>query len=141
MTQPPAQYLFVYGTLLQGFTNEFALLLKDNSKFVGYGFFNGNLYDFGDYPGAKRRDKAEGKVIGQVFEINDPENILPQLDFYEGVGEPFPAPQEYKRELIPIHLEEDGILDCWVYLYNWKATGRKKVHSGNYPDYLSDQKL
>ena len=140
MTQSPAPYLFVYGTLLADFTNEFASLLKTHSKFVGKGFFFGNLYDFGDYPGAKMDPKGEGKVIGQVFKIRDPEKILPELDSYEGIGEQFPAPHEYKRELIPIEMEDNQVIDCWVYLYNWKATGRKKVRSGNYPDYLSDRK-
>lgn len=140
MKEQPTQYLFVYGTLLHSFTNAFALLLKENSKLVGPGFFNGSLYDFGAYPGAKLSRKTEEKVVGQVLEINDPQQVLPALDVYEEIGEQFPEPHEYKRVLIPVHMEDKSVLDCWVYLYNRKATGRKKVRSGDYREYLSDQK-
>lgn len=132
-------YLFVYGTLKEGFDNEFAQLLHANSRFVGNGFFQGNLYDLGEYPGAKLNRKTGGKVLGQVWELKDPAGIFPQLDYYEGIGPAYAEPTEYRRALVPVQLEGDLILNSWVYLYNWKATGRRKVLSGNYSEYLQQK--
>ena len=46
-----SKYLFIYGTLLNG-DNEFGVYLRKHSRPYAPGYFNGHLYDLGEYPGA-----------------------------------------------------------------------------------------
>jgi hypothetical protein len=43
--------LFVYGTLLQDAKNPVADFLREYSELIGRGYFKGELYDIGSYPG------------------------------------------------------------------------------------------
>lgn len=77
-------YVFVYGTLKQGYGNHGVL---GNSKFIGKAFTESPdylLYD-GGFPWAVyEEDKGIGRIVGEVYEIDD-EITLHNLDRLEGV--------------------------------------------------------
>jgi gamma-glutamylcyclotransferase (GGCT)/AIG2-like uncharacterized protein YtfP len=127
--------LFVYGTLRNNFENEYAKFLQKHSKYWGNGYFFGQLFDVGDYPGAVYDALCTEKVFGDIFLLKNKE-VLHMLDAYEGVGESNPQPQEYKREMIAIFSEGQAI-SCWTYLYNHPLQTLKKISSGDYLQYLS----
>lgn len=123
-------YLFIYGTLLDP-DNHFGAYLQANSTLIGPGNFAGKLYDIGDYPGALFDESCGLKVYGQIAELNNPDKVLAQLDPYEGIGPENKRPYEYTRQLVSIETE-NGLLDCWVYLYNHPVNGYRQIASGRY---------
>ena len=118
-----------------GIQSPIATYLKSNSDFIGVGHLSGVLYDLGKYPGLIYKKDATAEVTGHVFQLNDPVAMLPNLDYYECVGEGFEAPNEYAREIVPVNLN-GTIIDCWTYLYVWSTDGLKIIESGSYLKYF-----
>ena len=80
--------LFAYGTLRKGSKGhrflQSAILVAENQKLHGF-----RMYDNGFYPFVIPVEDTKEFICGEIYEI--PEEILPQLDHYEGV------PSLYKR--------------------------------------------
>lgn len=125
-------YLFVYGTLMKNFNNEFATYIRDRCNYIGKGYFNGLLFDLGEYPGAIYIAELKKKVFGNVFEVTSSfTELIQKLDEYEEVGEQFDYPNEYRRDKVTIHLEDQS-LECWAYLYNRDVNFKNLIISGDY---------
>lgn len=105
--------IFVYGTLKQGFCNHPKILPFCNH--IQGAVLQGILYDlpFG-YPGAI---DGKGKVIGEVFELNDVERALQMLDAIEDYYGPGCEDNLYERVIRKVSLT-DGASAC-VYVYLW----------------------
>ena len=127
--------LFVYGSLMGGIQSPIATYLKSKSTFLGEGFVYGKLYDIGKYPGLVYNNLLENKVIGHIFQLSNPMEMLPNLDYYECVGEQFEQPNQYRREPINVHLNGTTKL-CWGYVYNLTTKNLKQIESGNYLEYF-----
>lgn len=127
-----ANYLFVYGTLLDD-SNEFAIYLKNNCSFYNKGRFRGKLYDIGEYPGAVNDSNYQGYVYGNIFILNAAETVLKYLDGYEGFGPEQEQPNLFTRKMLAIESDK-GIVNCWCYLYNLPVEGLKLIPSGDYLD-------
>ena len=130
MNDKACPYLFVYGTLLDE-TNPYGIFLKENSAFFCEGRLNGELYDIGNYPGALLTDRPGNFVHGAVFKMNDEAEVLKELDDYEGFGDAFTQPNEFIRKLVQI-TTKNGILPCWIYLYNHPTSSLTRIYSGKY---------
>ncbi len=124
-------YLFVYGTLLENENNPGAKFLEKNAKFLCKGFFYGKLYEIDGYPGAVLSNSHNEKVFGNIYKLHDEEKVLSYLDKYEEIGEHFPAPYEYKREIITVYSPKENF-KCWVYLYNHPTHHLERIVSGYY---------
>jgi len=72
-------FLFVYGTLLRGQEGH---ALLGSSPLVGLGYVRGTLYDLGVGFPALGVDEIQGRVYGEVYEID--EDLCDTLDEYEG---------------------------------------------------------
>jgi gamma-glutamylcyclotransferase (GGCT)/AIG2-like uncharacterized protein YtfP len=128
---PTSDYLFTYGTLMQGFSNSFAQRLHTLSTFEGKGSFPGTLYKIDWYPGAHYEAKSPSHVYGEVYRIINPEIIFPELDDYEDVFEEEDT-SLYVRKIIPVLMQDQSIVFCWVYLYNQPVKDYKIIESGNF---------
>lgn len=126
-------YLFVYGTLLSA-GNQFAEYLKDNCTLNSHGRFKGRLYDIGEYPGAIADENYHNYVYGSIFSITNITEALEYLDDYEGYGDEQDQPNLFIRQMMGIETI-NGIINCWVYLYNLPVKGFKLIESGNYLSY------
>ena len=104
-------YLFVYGTLRRGSDNKFARLLSERGQFLCEARVSGRLYDLGRYPGARRSDQPGESILGEVFQLDEPDDILAALDEYEGA--------EFERAMVSI----PGMTDCWIYWFAGPAAG------------------
>ncbi|SHM16193.1 gamma-glutamylcyclotransferase [Mucilaginibacter sp. OK098] len=129
MKEAPS-YLFVYGTLLDK-QNEFGAYLNAKCSFYAEGKFKGRLYDIGEYPGAVSDADSAYYVHGKVFLINDQDNVLKQLDYYEGFAADQAQPNLFIRESIAIETGNESVM-CWVYLYNLPVSGLSLIKSGRY---------
>ena len=131
--------LFVYGSLMGGIQSPIATYLKSNSVFLGAAVVAGYLLDIGKYPGLVYLEQGDSKVFGHLFQLNNPVEMLPRLDYYECVGPEFEKPNQYRRELISCSLDEQS-MNCWAYLYNLSREGLPVIASGNYLEYFKTNK-
>lgn len=132
--------LFVYGTLRRSLIsaqkNAALINIMSELKFIGEGSVNGQLYDLGDYPGAIVGENFDNKIIGEVYQLDDPQAVLTVLDQYEGF---IPGELEaslFARIKVKVSMSDDLAIEAWMYVYNdWVATG-KLIESGDYSEYL-----
>ncbi len=135
--QPNMTYLFVYGTLMQNVPSRMAAFLRERSDFAGTAHARGYLYDLGRYPGLVCDFRAEDWVRGHVYRLPAPEAVMPELDAYEGIDPQRPQSNEYRRDRIPVRLQNTGEeLECWAYQYNLPVDGLLRIPSGDYLQYL-----
>jgi gamma-glutamylcyclotransferase (GGCT)/AIG2-like uncharacterized protein YtfP len=123
-------YLFVYGTLLDS-RNPYAGFLRNHSRFKSNGKFKGELYDVGDYPGAVLLPNGDHYVHGTIFRLLDADEVLKELDDYEGFGDEHEKPNEFVRTLAEVDTGGE-MLTCWVYTYNHPVNPSARIKSGRY---------
>lgn len=111
--------------------NEFGAYLNAKCSFYAEGRFKGRLYDIGEYPGAISDADGPYYVYGKIFLVNDPDNVLKQLDYYEGFGADEVKPNLFTRERMLIETSNEPV-ECWVYLYNLPVNGFRLIKSGRY---------
>jgi gamma-glutamylcyclotransferase (GGCT)/AIG2-like uncharacterized protein YtfP len=113
--------LFVYGTLRSGSKNRHSRELAQEAEPLGPARMRGRLYRVASYPGMILSDETDEWVVGEVFELRDPETILPVLDRYEGCGECDTPPFEFERATSKAVLDNGRWVTCWVYVYGRRS--------------------
>eukprot|EP00007_Cunea_sp_BSH-02190019_P007662 CAMPEP_0174237604 /NCGR_PEP_ID=MMETSP0417-20130205/8701_1 /TAXON_ID=242541 /ORGANISM="Mayorella sp, Strain BSH-02190019" /LENGTH=113 /DNA_ID=CAMNT_0015316379 /DNA_START=55 /DNA_END=393 /DNA_ORIENTATION=+ len=109
--------LFVYGTLKRGQESPLREMMSRLATFVSEATINGKLYKVSYYPGLFLSASAENVVHGEVFEVHDDE-LLHELDLYEGIDAALSTPYEYRREMVDVRLHDQSTARVWAYLYN-----------------------
>lgn len=133
-----AQYLFVYGSLRKNRAGRTHPFLANRSRFIGNASIPGKLYRVRNYPGAvPDAIDSRNRVSGEVYQLLQPEKLLPILDDYEECTPRFPPPHEYQRVLNTVTLADNRELNCWVYLYRKPTIRLQRIESGDYFDYLA----
>ena len=125
-------FLFVYGTLRRGCAHPMHTVLATDSRYVGIAHYQGLLYRVSHYPGVVPSANPAQQVVGEVYQLLKPAQTLAVLDAYEECSADFPAPQEYRRELQLVVLENGSSVDAWVYIYNRDSSGLKRITSGDF---------
>ena len=98
-------YVFVYGTLMNGKRNHYIL---EDSKFIGNGFISDYfMFNIVTYPGIQK-SKYKSKVHGEVYQVRD--ETLKQLDILEEVG------TLYDKEIVKVYLN-DFTINAIAYIY------------------------
>ena len=129
-----AEYLFVYGTLMQGYENPFAQNLQEMSVFEGNGSFPGILYAVSWYPGAVYFEGSKTPVYGEVYQMLNVPELLRQLDEYEDVFED-ESISLYLRRVVPVSFGNGETIDCWAYLYNQPVDGFQEIEGGSFRNF------
>ena len=124
---------FFYGTLMTGFDRRRRLGMDTRMSFRGRGWIEGALFDLGLYPAAI---PAEGRVHGEVFELTEPQEVLPALDEIEGYRPDATDASLYLRRRALVHLDDDTTAEAWVYFYNAPLAAAPRIESGDYLAYL-----
>lgn len=117
--------LFVYGTLRSGAPMHG--LIEGEARFVARARFAGRLYDLGAYPGVT--DGSSRDVVhGELYELpaDRRERILAVLDRYEG--------RSFERVVRTVHCEDGATIEAFVYLFQGKLRGGRRVRSGDFLD-------
>jgi len=108
---------------------------KVGAEFAGRGTIRGNLYDLGQYPGARVAGAEPGqRVSGELYRLRDPERALKFLDQYEEFCALQPNKSVFIRELLPVALEDGRRKRAWAYLYNRGIAKAKLIPTGRYRD-------
>ncbi len=125
--------IFVYGTLMTGFENNYLL---SNSKLIGKAFTCGKFKMVARFIPFLTKEPLT-HILGEVYEVDD--QCLKIIDDLEG------HPNYYKRELIPVEIPGNNfeVINAWVYLNEEKSSPRYTlVESGNYYEYrFNNEKL
>lgn len=131
--------VFVYGTLMEGYSNH-KILLEGKVLATRNGTLKGALYQLPEgYPGLL---EEEGIVLGQVLTLANMEDLedLDPLEGYFGPG----RNNTYDRVRRMIKLTDGEEAEAWVYVFrddlyakhrgefvpngDWAAFMKKKVH-------------
>jgi gamma-glutamylcyclotransferase (GGCT)/AIG2-like uncharacterized protein YtfP len=123
-------HLFVYGTLMRGFDNPMATLLRQAADFIGEARCRGRLYRVKHYPGLVLSDDADDVVFGEVYRLRQRAELLRKFDMYEACGEGFAEPTEYIRRMLPVTLGNGAVGEAWTYVYNWPVAHLPRIASG-----------
>ena len=124
--------LFVYGTLMRGYSHPMARLLSANADFLGEASCRGRLYKVKHYPGLVLSDEAADVVFGELYRLRAAVDLLREFDMYEACGEGFPEPTQYVRLTLPVTLTDGTTRETWTYIYNWPVTGLSRIESGRF---------
>jgi gamma-glutamylcyclotransferase (GGCT)/AIG2-like uncharacterized protein YtfP len=127
--------VFFYGTLMSGFQRPGRARLDHVLEQVGRGWIRAVLFDVGIYPAAI--PAAEGRVLGEVHQMLDPDAVLSSLDEIEGYSSKEPESSLYTRREIPVTLEDGHIASAWVYFYNAPLGRAERIESGDYLEHLT----
>ena len=128
----PSYYLFAYGSLQRGFDNEMSNLERSFS-YTGKAYFEGSLYDVGEFPAAIFAGRPGSKVHGELFRIPHCEApLMDLLDEYEG------CPDLYERVLMEVTKDDGTNIEAMVYVYKHTTQNLNHIESGNYRQYYED---
>ena len=121
--------VFVYDALRRQMNHPLSHLLTRDAKFLGVGVVRGKLYDLGRSAAAVLSGHETDYVVGEVYQLQRPNRLLPVLDQYEG--------SRFKRTAAIISLGSNRELFCWIYLYRRPVRGRIIIPGGDYLQYRS----
>ena len=124
--------LFVYGTLMRGYSHPMARLLSANADFLGEASCQGRLYQVKHYPGLVLSDQASDIVLGELYRLRAVDDLLREFDMYEACGEGFPEPTQYVRRMLAVMLADGTTREAWTYIYNWPVAELARIESGRF---------
>ena len=126
------KFLFVYGTLRRGTGHPMAVFLEKHSTYRGSAKTAGRLYDLGESPGMCEAQSDDDWVFGDLYELTDVEQVLAELDRYEGCGPEDPQPWYFERFVREASDPDGSGISCWVYLYRRPVREQCRIVSGVY---------
>jgi len=106
--------LFVYGTLRRGFPLHHHLR-RMGAEFVARGNVQGELFDFGKFPGARKSTKPGKTVEGELYRLRRPEKALKVLDQVEGFLPRTPEKSLFQRAMTEVVLPNGERRLAWIY--------------------------
>ena len=107
--------VFVYGTLRRGASNHFRM---KGSEWIGTGAISGEIYEIclnPEFLYPALNTKQSGEWSGDVFMVSD--EVLAELDGFEGISEDSSEADEYRRIEIPVKL--DSGIGTLVHAWEW----------------------
>ena len=116
----PEEYLFVYGTLRRGGSNDFRVT---GARFIGPGAVRGRIYQIDWFPGLIP-DPAAGWVRGEVYAADA--RMIEALDAFEG--------NEYRRVRVPVALDDGNTLEAWLWQWLGEIDEARRINSGDWLD-------
>jgi gamma-glutamylcyclotransferase (GGCT)/AIG2-like uncharacterized protein YtfP len=125
--------VFFYGTLMAGFDRRRRAGIDARLKYVGRGSIQAALFDLGIYPAAV--PASEGRVWGELYQIEDTAVVLAALDEIEGHRPEDPDRSLYTRAETSVTLPDGTSVEAWVYFYNAPLGQAQRIESGDYREH------
>jgi gamma-glutamylcyclotransferase (GGCT)/AIG2-like uncharacterized protein YtfP len=130
-----AKYIFTYGSLLSAFDNPAQDLLKEHARFLDKATFRGKLFMIDWYPGVVESENPNDIVHGEVYEIENKEPLLKELDRYEGCSIDDSEPHEFIRMEKSVKLQNSRFLTAWIYIYQRPVSNKERISSGDFASF------
>ena len=146
-SQPDAEGVFVYGTLMRGETNHDAILQHDPEETVR-GHARGRLHaTAADYPMLDLHEHHEQDVVhGEFMRFNDAGPVLETLDVVETFSGYATDGNEYVRTLVEVDTGHSTTRLAWTYVAADRSivgerieSGCWRTHRGIEPEAVDDQ--
>ncbi len=131
-----SEHVFFYGTLMTPFNRPGRQRVESKLIFAGRGRIRAALFDLGIYPAAVPADD-DSVVLGEVYRLSDPVQVLAALDELEGFRPNEPDRSLYQRVLTDVTLEDGRVQKGWVYFYNAPLGRAQRIESGDYLVHLN----
>jgi gamma-glutamylcyclotransferase (GGCT)/AIG2-like uncharacterized protein YtfP len=109
-----------------------ARFLEQLARFVTVASSPGRLYDLGSYPAMLPAQGSGDLVHGDLYEMNDPDHVLAELDRYEGCVTEYPRPYIFERVLSTATLPDGRSCSAWLYLHLEPVGEERRIVSGDY---------
>jgi len=116
--KPAPDLLFVYGTLRRGFRLHHHLK-RLGAQFVASGKVRAELFDLGEFPGARASSKPGKTVVGELYRLNKVVNSLRVLDQIEGFSPRNPG--MFERGTTEVTLPNGERRLSRIYWYRWRC--------------------
>ena len=142
MEQANIFHLFVYGSLRSGFQSPAYEYISRYFNLVGEAKVQGALVDLGPYPAAVPLND-DHFIVGELYRIKNENEFswaLGQLDDYEGLNVEYDELPLYRREIVPVFLNDQPPVAAWTYWYNGDVSGKPIIPSGDLRIYLDQKK-
>ena len=121
--------LFVYGTLRPASGNPLAQRLAALGSGRGKGWFEGRLYDLGEYPGAIAM-RGAGRVHGELFALGADHPLWTELDDYEDVRAGIAA---FARVAVDVWSNDAGAsVSAQAYVFRGAVDGQQLIAGGDW---------
>jgi gamma-glutamylcyclotransferase (GGCT)/AIG2-like uncharacterized protein YtfP len=117
-----------------GFDRRRRVGIDTRMRFVGRGWITAALYDLGLFPGAI--PAPEGRVWGEIYEVQDDPSVLQKLDEIEGFRPSDSDTSLYVRAETNYTLDSGETGTAWVYFYNAPLGHGERIESGDYLEHL-----
>jgi gamma-glutamylcyclotransferase (GGCT)/AIG2-like uncharacterized protein YtfP len=118
--EPVLDLLFVYGTLRRGLRLHHNLK-RLGAQFVAIGKVQAELFDLGEFPGARQSADPANTVQGEVYRLRRVENTLKVLDQIEGFSPHNPERGLFQRGTAQVTLPNGERRRAWIYWYRWRC--------------------
>ena len=126
--------VFFYGTLMAGFDRRRRAGIDTRMRFIGRGWIVGALFDLGLFPAAI--PSPDGRIWGEVYEVDDDPSVLAKLDEIEGFRPSEPDTSLYTRVQTSVTRDSSEVDSAWVYFYNAPLGRAERIVSGDYLEHL-----
>ncbi len=130
-TKRSSQRLFIYGTLRKGFALH-SHIERLGARYVGKGKIHGSLYSLGEFPGAVRCSSGSDEIIGEVYELQDGDRHLEQLDAVEEFYPDRLDKSLFVRSMTTVRMLDGRTLKAWSYFLPKKPSKGRPIYSGDY---------
>src|SRR6185437_10622668 len=124
-------FLFVYGTLRCSFPLHH-ILVSDSVKYIAKGHIRGRLYNLGRYPGVYQAPQGREHVVGELYQLLDPETQLKKLDREEDFDPLRPEKSLFIRRKTQVRLAGGRRLTAWAYFLPRKPRRTPAIPHGDY---------
>lgn len=127
-------HLFVYGSLRRAVDHPMHRILKEGAEHIDSGTVAGKLYHIHpEYPGLTISENSNHQVLGEIYHLLNPSEVLTKLDLYEGYTPDIPGGSLFIRDSATVKpAKKTGSLKCWIYLYCGQVSEEQRIHSGDY---------
>jgi len=123
--------LFAYGTLRRGFERH-GVLQRLVARYIGEGVIEGELFDLGEFPGARKSVSGASRVRGEVYRLPGTSQAFSVLDSIEGYQTNAADSSLFVREITDVTLPNGKQVQAWVYWLNRWHGPMRRVTSGDY---------
>jgi gamma-glutamylcyclotransferase (GGCT)/AIG2-like uncharacterized protein YtfP len=98
---------------------------------------HGRLYQATDFP-VLVPDPQGVEVTGEVYRVFAPPAAFLRLDQYEGFDPASPDTSEFRRDLVPVAMNDGRMVTAWAYIYQRPLFDLQPIPHGDYAKFLRE---